>query len=153
MPLHFVKLLISLGLVQLSVDYPLLNQFQLDVFVESIAADLVVAEFVAVIVAVFVLVLVDVAADSAVAAVAAVAAVGLDSEQLVDQAEEDPFRMVELVAVVYPLVNGVVGSSPHHHRQTHFCLPFCVSQFLTKLRRIFSVFEFRKLNVNVLHNF
>jgi hypothetical protein len=150
MPLHFVKLLIGLGLVQLSVDYPLLNQFQLDVFVESIAADLVAAEFVAVIVAVFVLVLVDFAADSAVAAVAAV---GLDSEQLVEQAEEDPFRVVELVAVVYPLVKGIVGSSPHHPRQTHFCLPFCVSQFLTKLRRIFSVFEFRKLNVNVLHNF
>ena len=80
MPLHFVKLLVGLDLVQLSVDYPLLNQFQLDVFVESIAADLVAAEFVAVIVAVFVLVLVDFAADSAVAAVAAV---GLDSKQLV----------------------------------------------------------------------
>ncbi len=76
MPLHFVTLLIGLDLVQLSVNYPLLNQFQLDVFVESIAAGLVAAEFVAVIVVVFVLVLVD-------SAVAAVAAVGLDSEQLV----------------------------------------------------------------------
>ena len=83
MPLQFVKLLTGLGLVQLSVDYPLLNQFQLDVFVGSIAADLVTAEFVVVVVAVFVLALVDFAADSAVAAVAAVAAVGLDSEQLV----------------------------------------------------------------------
>ncbi len=88
MPLQFVRLLIGLGLVQLSVDYPLLNQFQLDVVVESIAADLVTAEFAVVIVAVFVLVLVDFAADSAVAAV------GLDSEQLVEQAEEDPFRVV-----------------------------------------------------------
>ncbi len=98
----------SCSAIRRSVD-----QFQLDVVVESIAADLVAAEFVAVIVAVFVLVLVDFAADSAVAAVAAVAAVGLDSEQPVEQAE-DPFRVVELVAVVFPLVNGVVGSSPHH---------------------------------------
>jgi hypothetical protein len=81
--LHFVKLLIGLDLVQLYVDYPLLNQFQLDVVVESIAVDLVAAEFVVVVVAVFVLALVDFAADSAVAAVAAVAAVGLDSKQLV----------------------------------------------------------------------
>jgi hypothetical protein len=81
--LHFVKLLIGPDLVQLYVDYPLLNQFQLDVVVESIAADLVAAEFVVVVVAVFVLALVDFAADSAVAAVAAVAAVGLDSKQLV----------------------------------------------------------------------
>jgi hypothetical protein len=81
--LHFVKLLIGLDLVQLYVDYPLLNQFQLDVVVESIAADRVAAEFVVVVVAVFVLALVDFAADSAVAAVAAVAAVGLDSKQLV----------------------------------------------------------------------
>jgi hypothetical protein len=78
--LHFVKLLIGPDLVQLYVDYPLLNQFQLDVVVESIAADLVAAEFVVVVVAVFVLALVDFAADSAVAAVAAV---GLDSKQLV----------------------------------------------------------------------
>jgi hypothetical protein len=125
--LLFVKLLIGLDLVQLSVNYPLLNQFQLDVVVESIVADLVAAEFVAVIVAVFELALVDFAAGSAVAAVAAVVA-DLDSEQLVEQAE-DPFRVVELVAVVFPLVNGVVGSSPHHPRQTHFCLPFFVSQF------------------------
>ncbi len=83
MPLHFVELLVGLDLVQLSVDYPLLNQFQLDVVVESIAADLVAAEFVVVVVAVFVLALVDFAADSVVAAVAAVAAVGLDSKQLV----------------------------------------------------------------------
>ena len=83
MPLHFVKLLVGLDLVQLSVNCPLLNQFQLDVVVESIAADLVAAEFVVVVVAVFVLALVDFAADSAVAAVAAVAAVGLDSKQLV----------------------------------------------------------------------
>ncbi len=126
----FVKLLIGLDLVQLSVDYPLLNQFQLDVVVESIVADLVAAEFVAVIVAVFELALVGFAAGSAVAAVAAVTAVvaDVDSEQLVEQAE-DPFRVVELVAVVFPLVNGVVGSSPHHPRQTHFCLPFFVSQF------------------------
>jgi hypothetical protein len=79
MPLHFVKLLVGLDLVQLSVNCPLLNQFQLDVFVESIAADLVAAEFVVVVVAVFVLALVDFAADFAVAVVAA----GSDSKQLV----------------------------------------------------------------------
>ncbi len=78
-PLHFVKLLNGLDLVQLFVDYPLPNQFQLDVVVESIAADLVAAEFVVVVVAVFVFALVDFAA----AVVAAVAAVGLDSKQLV----------------------------------------------------------------------
>ncbi len=86
MLLHFVKLLVGHDLVQLYVDYPLLNQFQLDVVVESIAADLVAAEFVVVVVAVFVLALVNFAADSVVAAVAAgaaVAAVGLDSKQLV----------------------------------------------------------------------
>ncbi len=127
--MQFVKLLIGLDLVEQSVNYLLLNQFQLDVVVESIAADLVAAEFVVVVVAVFVLALVDFAADSAVAAVAAVASVGLGSKQLVEQAEEDPFRVVELVAVVFPLVNGVVGSSPHHPRQTHFCMPFFVSQF------------------------
>ena len=107
MPLHFVNLLVCLDLVQLSVDYPLLNQFQLDVFVESIAADLVAAEFVAVIVAVFVLVLVDFAADSAVAAVAAV---GLDSEQLVEQAEEGPFRVVELDALIVDAAMGSMGN-------------------------------------------
>ena len=94
-----------------------------------VAVGRVAAEFVVVVVAVLVLALVDFAADSAVAADVAVAAVGLDSEQLVAQAEEDPFWVVELVAVVFPLVNGVVGSSPHHPRQTHFCLPFFVSQF------------------------
>ena len=73
----------------------------------------------------FVLVLVD----FAVAAVAAVAAAGLDSEQLIAQAEEGPFRVVVLAAVVFPLMNGAVGSNPHHPRQTHFCLPFFVSQF------------------------
>ncbi len=77
--MHFVKLLIGLDLVQLYVDYPLLNQFQLDVVVESIAADHVAAEFVVVVVAVFELALVDFAADAA----AAVGAVGLDSKQLV----------------------------------------------------------------------
>ncbi len=77
MSLQFVRLLIGLGLVQLSVDYPLLSQFQLDVVVESIAA-----EFVVVVVAVFVLALVDFAAVAADAADAAVAA-DLDSEQLV----------------------------------------------------------------------
>ena len=82
MLLHFVKLLIDPDLVQLYVDCPLLNQFQLDVFVESTVADLVVAEFVVVVVAVFVLALVDFAV-AAVAAVAVVAAVGLDSKQLV----------------------------------------------------------------------
>jgi hypothetical protein len=126
---HFVLQLTGLDLVELFANCPLLSQVQLDVVVESIAADLVAAEFVAVIVSVFVLVLVDFAADSAVAADVAVAAVGLDSEQLVAQAEEDPFWVVELVAVVFPLVNGVVGSSPHHPRQTRFCSPFFVSQF------------------------
>ncbi len=81
--MHFVKLLIDPDLVQLYVDYLLLSQFQLGVVVESIAADLVAAEFVVVVVAVFVLAFVDFAADSAVAAVAAVVAVGLDSRQLV----------------------------------------------------------------------
>ncbi len=79
MPLHFVKLLVDLDLVQLSVNCPLLNQFQLDVVVESVAADLVAAEFVVVVVAVFVLALVDFAADFVVAVVA----VGWDSKQLV----------------------------------------------------------------------
>ena len=138
MLLHFVKLLIGLDLVQLYVDYPLLSQFQLDVVVVSIAADLVAAEFVVVVVAVFELALVDFAADSAVAAVAAVVAVaavaavaaaGLDSEQLVEQAVGGLFRVVGLAAVVFPLVNGAVGSSPHHPQQTRFCLPFFVSQF------------------------
>ena len=78
--MQLVKLLIGLDLVEQSVNCPLPNQFQLDVVVESIAADLVAAEFVVVVVAVFVLALVDFAADSAVAAVAAV---GLDSKQLV----------------------------------------------------------------------
>ena len=77
--MQFVKLLIGLDLVEQSVNCPLLNQFQLDVVVASIAADLVAAEFVVVVVAVFVLALVDFAADSAVVAVA----VGLDSKQLV----------------------------------------------------------------------
>ena len=61
------------------------------------------------------------------AAVAAVAAAGLDLKQLVKQAEGR--AVVSLVAVVFPLVNEVVGSSPHRPRQTHFCLPFFVSQF------------------------
>ncbi len=122
-------LLIGLDLVELSVDCPLLNLVQLDVVVVSVAVDLVAAEFVVVVVAVLVLVLVDLAAVVVVAAVAAVAAVGLDSEQLVEQAEEGPFRVVGLAAVVFPLVNGAVGSNPHHPRQTHFCLTFFVSQF------------------------
>ncbi len=75
MLLHFVKLLIGPDLVQLSVSYPLLNQFQLDVVVVSIAADLVAAEFVVAVVAVSVLALVDFAAVAAV--------VDLDSKQLV----------------------------------------------------------------------
>ncbi len=81
--MRLVGLLIGLDLVEQSVNCPLLNQFQLDDVAESIAADLVAAEFVVVVVAVFVLALVDFAADSAVAAVAAVAVVGLDSKQLV----------------------------------------------------------------------
>jgi hypothetical protein len=96
---HFVKLLIGLNLVELFAYYPLLNQFQLDVVVESIAADLVTVEFVVVVVAVLVLVLVDFAA---VVAAAVVAAAGSDSEQLVEQAKEGPFRVVGLVAVVFP---------------------------------------------------
>jgi hypothetical protein len=122
---HFVKLLIGLNLVELFAYYPLLNQFQLDVVVESIAADLVTAEFVVVVVAVLVLVLVDFAAVVA----AAVAAAGSDSEQLVEQAGEGLFQVVGLDAVVFPLVNGVVGSSSHHPRQTHFCLPFSSVSF------------------------
>jgi hypothetical protein len=92
---HFVKLLIGLNLVELFAYYPLLNQFQLDVVVESIAADLVTAEFVVVVVAVLVLVLVDFAAVVA----AAVAAAGSDSEQLVEQAGEGLFQVVGLMSV------------------------------------------------------
>ena len=74
---HFVQLLVGLDLVELFAYYPLLSLFQLDVVVESSAADLVVAEFVVVVVAVFELVLVDFAAVAAVvAAVAAIVDVG-----------------------------------------------------------------------------
>jgi hypothetical protein len=64
----FVGPLVDLGLVELFTNYPLLNLSQLDVAVESSAADLVTAEFVVVVVAVFVLV--DFAAVVAVAAAA-----------------------------------------------------------------------------------
>jgi hypothetical protein len=98
---HSVKLLIGLDLVELFANCPLLNLFQLDVVVESIAAVLVAAEFVVVIVAVFGLVLVD---------FAAVAAAGLDSEQLVEQAEEGPFRVVELDALIVDAAMGSMGN-------------------------------------------
>ncbi len=55
-----------------------------------------------------------VAAVAAVAAAAAVVAVALDLKQLVGQAEGR--AVVQLVAVVLPLVNGIVGSSPQHPR-------------------------------------
>ncbi len=83
--MQFVKLLVGLDLVEQFVNCLLLNQFQLDVVVALIAADLVAAEFVVVVVAVLVLALVDFAVDSAVAAVAAVAVVGLDSTPLVEK--------------------------------------------------------------------
>ncbi len=70
----FVGPLVDLGLVELFANYPLLNLFQLDVIVESIAVDLVAAEFVVVVVAVFLLV--DFAAVAAVAAVAAAVDLG-----------------------------------------------------------------------------